>query len=290
MGWYLQVLFGMAAVHGNKVRSDPSQKRDLSLSLSHCGCSHDQCVPEVEPSNELGIDSEQDSCFVQWKEEFTQDFLESCLKNDDPDEPVIFMLGDSHSRSVVSALRAATERKVVYFGLASLVMKSNPDFFQHVVDRLVAVLGASDVVVLQEDLTSSSGGVTIPDKDYESHLDALVKATASRGAKLVLFTDVPDVDSSITCVISGHAGRCNKTRENAFIQQLVKRKYISNCENLGHVQVFDYGEHFCSETDGCGPFIPGTKVSCYVDSSPHLSIYGSKYLSHFICELMQGIS
>eukprot|EP00931_Biecheleriopsis_adriatica_P019541 TRINITY_DN13288_c0_g1_i4.p1 TRINITY_DN13288_c0_g1~~TRINITY_DN13288_c0_g1_i4.p1 ORF type:complete len:837 (+),score=62.36 TRINITY_DN13288_c0_g1_i4:226-2511(+) len=201
-------------------------------------------------------------------------------------EPVLYLIGDSHVRSLTPAFQAASSRPVVlisyYLGSVELIEK-----------QLREVVDNNDLVVYAHyfDPRTDTPRSTFRPEDARTQLErfnasvqTLSNITEGVGAKLLLIGDTPTLRTTVeTC--SGHTSPSpcavpasqNYTRAyNDIVQNFAKLSGVYHFDTLPllcHGQVCDFS-------------VPGTSSPARIDSH-HLSAAASLYISPFLCSFLQ---
>lgn len=238
-------------------------------------------------------------CFAySWSSDLVQ--ARTCLTRKDPSKTAIFLLGDSHARSLEDGLVKSTYKEV----LPALWISSPAN--EHVLDLLEPILKeqlkANDVVWFALRMGGIGGGqMTMPPHDVESYgtlIPRIQRIAQEKGAKLVLVNDWPTLggrpaanrwtSEASLCYLKHKMGQFPTACLAKFEDVQAGRQGISSVMSAAEkngAYVFNASKFFCINGQ-CDYNVPNRTVSAYFDYG-HLNPAGSFYLSPFICSFMK---
>lgn len=222
----------------------------------------------------------------------------NCLTRKDSTQPAIFLLGDSHARSLKDGLEASTYKEVlpaVGYGSADL------DVLRDLVSILQEEVKEGDVIWWVMRMGGAAGGPAMSAADaayFETGANLLYNTLVQSGkAKLVLVEDWPtlggraDVNrgEASTCHMKHKMGQfptpCSVNYETIKLGRERALSVINTMKKKTGVFFFSAAELFCPQ-GLCDYNVPNRVASAYFDYG-HLNPFGSRYLSPFICSFMK---
>eukprot|EP00441_Pelagodinium_beii_P043552 CAMPEP_0197630630 /NCGR_PEP_ID=MMETSP1338-20131121/8047_1 /TAXON_ID=43686 ORGANISM="Pelagodinium beii, Strain RCC1491" /NCGR_SAMPLE_ID=MMETSP1338 /ASSEMBLY_ACC=CAM_ASM_000754 /LENGTH=298 /DNA_ID=CAMNT_0043201887 /DNA_START=67 /DNA_END=963 /DNA_ORIENTATION=- len=293
----------------------------MNATLSDCRCAiHDSTSPFVPPeaSDDQGLPpcyidhlpadattfaveyENIQECFLGggWAAQLTA--ARGCLTRQNPSQPAVFLLGDSHARSLKEGLEAATYKEVLpamWYGDA------NADRLREIQGILQEEVRAGDVIWWVNRMGGEGGGQTAMDPSDMAQFEAganllySLPVVQSGAAKLVIVEDWPTLGGSSSST-RGEASLCHLKHNLGVFPTACTVSYaaiqagraaalgvINTMAGKPGVYVFNAASYFCPQ-GVCDYNVPGRAASAYFDYG-HLNPFGSHYLWPFMCNFMK---
>lgn len=205
---------------------------------------------------------------------------------------VVWLFGDSHAARLAQGLDAATwGMKVVTIQSGKVLPTESDSHSKQAFDIFLDALGKNvqkdDIIAF---LYASFRVVTWPNAEYYGgQLRRFQSLAVSKGAKLVLFDDVPNFDYPGPLCYPSKWGvklfNCTASKMALRRKRILHTDVLRNVSALPSVYFMDLLDVLCSG-DRCDETLPYLPRTVGFDDTNHLSDAGTYYLSPFICQFL----